>query len=283
MKMLKTSCHDIETLKLFAYDYATRRQHSDLKDPKTLTDKIRWLKVFDANPLKTYCADKILVHEHVRSKIGKDMCLPIKEIIGDMADLIEKRHLEDRDCVLKCNHGSGFNFIVRDECPSEVTDSDVDRCRRRFRTWLDTNYAMNFGELQYFGIRRQVYAEEFIDIDREYKIMCFNGEPVNCRLVKRLGKQAYHNYYDMDFRPLLIEDGHQPMCRTVADVMPRQYSEMKDIAKTLAADFKLVRVDFLISRDDILYISEMTFTPSDGAMKFKDRSWDYRLGEMLKI
>ena len=35
----------------------------DLDNPKTIQDKINWMKIYDTTPLKTKCADKIRVHE----------------------------------------------------------------------------------------------------------------------------------------------------------------------------------------------------------------------------
>jgi len=41
----------------------------NLDTPKTIQDKINWLKVYDSTELKTKCADKILVHEYCKEKI----------------------------------------------------------------------------------------------------------------------------------------------------------------------------------------------------------------------
>ena len=40
----------------------------NLENPQTLTEKIQWLKVYDSSFLKTYCADKILLHDYCETK-----------------------------------------------------------------------------------------------------------------------------------------------------------------------------------------------------------------------
>ena len=43
----------------------------DLKNPKTLDEKIQWLKLYDSTPIKTQLTDKYLVREWVSEKIGR--------------------------------------------------------------------------------------------------------------------------------------------------------------------------------------------------------------------
>ena len=37
----------------------------NLNNPLKLTDKINWLKIYDNTVLKSYCADKILLHNFI--------------------------------------------------------------------------------------------------------------------------------------------------------------------------------------------------------------------------
>ena len=46
----------------------------------TFSDKINWLIIHDTNELKGKCADKILLHEYSKKKLGKDICNKILKI-----------------------------------------------------------------------------------------------------------------------------------------------------------------------------------------------------------
>jgi len=49
----------------------------DLNNPKTLNEKIQWLKLNDRTDLHTLCADKYKVREFVRNKIGSKYLIPL--------------------------------------------------------------------------------------------------------------------------------------------------------------------------------------------------------------
>ena len=36
----------------------------NLKHPTKFTEKVQWLKIYDSTFLKTYCADKINIHDY---------------------------------------------------------------------------------------------------------------------------------------------------------------------------------------------------------------------------
>ena len=83
----------------------------DLLNCKTLTEKIQWLKIYDSNPLKIKCSDKILVREYCKSKLGVDLFIPIISVWNSF-DEIDFEKLPN-DYVLKTNHGSHTNIIVK--------------------------------------------------------------------------------------------------------------------------------------------------------------------------
>src|SRR5699024_5967641 len=93
----------------FFYKKAFGKQ-LDLIEPKTLNEKILWLKLntYKNNPLVTQCADKYLVREYVREAGCKEI---LNELIGvwDSVDEIEWDKLPDK-FALKVNHGCGYNI-----------------------------------------------------------------------------------------------------------------------------------------------------------------------------
>ena len=48
---------------------------------KTFNQKIQWLKLYDASPLKKLCTDKVTVRDYVKEKIGAEYLKPALQII----------------------------------------------------------------------------------------------------------------------------------------------------------------------------------------------------------
>ena len=44
----------------------------DLDNPRTFNEKIQWMKAYDRDPIKTRLADKYLVRDWVKEKIGEE-------------------------------------------------------------------------------------------------------------------------------------------------------------------------------------------------------------------
>lgn len=50
--------------------YRYYRKIPNLKNPTTIGEKIQWIKMYYYNPLYVKCADKVLVKDYVREKLG---------------------------------------------------------------------------------------------------------------------------------------------------------------------------------------------------------------------
>jgi len=53
----------------------------NLENPQTFSEKIQWLKLYDSTPLKTRLADKYLVCDWVKEKIGEEYLIPLPPIL----------------------------------------------------------------------------------------------------------------------------------------------------------------------------------------------------------
>ena len=148
----------------------------NLDAPETIQEKLMWLNIYDADPLKSDCADKLKVKDYARNVLGVDIAVPTIVEWDNAAD-INFSLLPDR-FVLKCNHGSGMNIIVRDK--SQLNEQDA---RSRLNAWMNDDFSMRNGfESHYHWIERKVFAEEFIEVEGQndipdYKFLCFNGRP----------------------------------------------------------------------------------------------------------
>ena len=96
-------------------------QKLNLDHPRTYNEKLQWLKLYDSTPLKTRLADKYLVREWVKEKIGEEYLVPLLGV-WDSFDEIDFDALPQR-FVLKANHGCGWNLIVKDKSQLDLKDA----------------------------------------------------------------------------------------------------------------------------------------------------------------
>ena len=59
----------------------------DLENPQTFNEKIQWLKLYDSTPLKTKLADKYLVRDWVKEKIGDTPVLLLDDVLAELDDI----------------------------------------------------------------------------------------------------------------------------------------------------------------------------------------------------
>ena len=106
----------------------------NLQNPKTIQDKLAWLNIYDINPLKTKCADKIKIHDYCKEIIGEDICIPLLNTYKNASE-INWGELP-KSFVLKCNHGSGMNIIVKDK--DKINKEHI---KTKLNSWLSVDFA----------------------------------------------------------------------------------------------------------------------------------------------
>ena len=251
----------------------------NLINPRTFNEKIQWMKLYDATELKTRLADKYLVRDWIREKIGDEYLIPLLGV-WDSFDEINFDQLPDR-FVLKANHGSGWNIIVKDKATFDREDA-----KSKFDRWMNLNYSFCVGyELQYINIPPKIIAEEYIEnVEglKEYSFYCFNGKPrqVWADLVSGTPNHL-RSIYDMEWNLLPLRC-NWPEGGELLRERPKAFEKMKEFATLLCQDFAFVRVDFY-DVDGKLYMGEMTFTPMSGLGKFEPVQWNRILGDALSL
>lgn len=239
----------------------------DLNNPRSFNEKIQWIKLHDVTPLMTKLADKYLVRDWIEEKIGAQYLIPLLGVWDRFDDIIFDE-LPDR-FVLKCNHGSGMNLVVKDKKTFDRAEA-----KTMFDQWILTNYAFQNGfELQYKDIPRKIIAEEYIEqMDEDlldYKIHCFGGKPKiihvigDRNLARHTAKEAF---FDLDWNPVNWMY-HTYDSYDVLPEKPNNLNELLRICRILSEEFRYVRVDLYDISGKILF-GELTFTPAGGYGKW---------------
>lgn len=129
----------------------------NLKNPKTLNEKIQWLKLYRRMPLCTLCADKYLVRDYIKEKIGEQYLIPLEQVLKS-ADEIDLLKLPDYPFIIKTNHDSGTYFIVKNK-----TKQDWNLIRKKLKIALGRNfYYYRDREWQYKNIKPLVVVEKLL-------------------------------------------------------------------------------------------------------------------------
>ena len=268
---------NIEEIKnIIEKEYSSRiHEPIDWKNPKKYTEKIQWRKLFLKDERLTEYSDKILVRDYVKKIIGAEYLIPVLGV-WDSFEEIDFESLPN-SFVLKTNHGSGTNIIVKDK-----TELDRKTAKTLINGWMKTDFGYSHGfELHYSEIIRKIYAEKYINVINndleDYKFLCFNGKAYYCWVdVDRNGDHR-RNVYDMEW---VLQPWGQAKKNTTKNLpKPENFDLMIELAEKLATGFSHVRVD-LYNVDGKIYFGEMTFTNGSGYDLITPREYDYELGKL---
>lgn len=253
----------------------------DIENPQTFTEKIQWLKLYDSTQEKADWTDKIKAKELAAELIGEEHVVKTLHKGVKSLDEIDFSILPDR-FVIKTNHGSGCNLIVKDKTKF-LNSSDYIIARNRFKNFLQLDFGFDDAfELHYSMIEPLIFVEEYIEPEAknyvEYTFLCFHGNPEYIR-VKTVDGADYMNIYDIDWNDTGVWFGHDTY-PTVKK--PDNLEELIELAKKLCGDFAHVRVDFNVNRGKV-YFGELTFTGGSGIFRIEPYEFDKKLGDLIKL
>lgn len=229
----------------------------NLKEPKSLADKVSYLELFTDGSMRAQCTDKIEVRSYVQGKGLGNILVPLIMDPVTSADDIDFSQFPE-EYVLKATHGCGMNIIHTLE---NSLDEEEERsiCRR----WLQTSYGKYSMEPHYLLIQPRVYAEEYLgELDSliDYKIHCYNGRPSFVLTVSERSKGIYKLHaYTCDWEPIDCIIGPHRGAGSLNP--PSSLEEMLRVSELLSQDFEFVRVDLYELQGELRF-GELTFTPA---------------------
>lgn len=275
---LNKICKDSLYLKLFYYKRFGKKL--DLKNPKTLNEKIQWLKLYNRKDLYTKLVDKISVKDYVKEKIGEKYII---KTLGtwDNFDQIDFDKLPEK-FVLKCNHDSGNYIIVKDK-----SKMDKKKAKQILDKAVKENYFYIGREWPYKNVKPQILAEEFIGkndkVPEDYKIMTINGKADNMMVCtdRESGTTKYY-FFDRNWNLIRCNRWGEIAEENFTLQKPHQFEKMIEIAEKLSEEIPLARID-LYEVEGEIYFGEITFFPNSGFDTNLYYKEDLRLGEKLDL
>lgn len=257
----------------------------NLKKPKTFTEKIQWLKLYNRRPEYTTMVDKYAVKQYVAALIGADHIIPTLGVWNKVED-IDWDSLPDQ-FVLKTTHGGGGGGVV---ICKDKSSFDRKLAIDKLKLSLASDIYLNLREWPYKNVPKRIIAEKFIapggssattDLP-DYKFFCFNGKVKFFKVDFGRFMDHHANYYSP--AGVLQEFGEKEYLpnSNYPIVLPDNLNEMVSLAERLSQNELFLRVDFY-SVNGKIYFGELTFYPASGLGKFTPEEWDERLGDLIVL
>lgn len=260
------------------YQYSTGKK-LNWKNPNDINQKLFWLARYWQNPLIVDLSDKIKVREYLKNLSLEYILTPLYNMY-DSVDEIDFEKLPNQ-FVLKLNHGSAMNIIVKDKM--KINYQEV---KDKLNDWYNIDYGLDIGEFHYSKIEKKIVCEKFLESGDsksliDYKLHCFNGEPVFfliCSDRKSDINKVSLTSYDLEWNRLYYLNNEED--NFLEFEKPLKINEMIMIARILSKPFPYVRVD-LYYVDNKIFFSELTFTPAANIMHYYKQTTLDMMGNML--
>lgn len=254
----------------------------ELKNPKGFCEKLQWLKLYARRPEYTSMVDKNLVKEYVSSKIGKKYIVPNLGV-WDKPEEIDFSLLPNQ-FVLKTTHAAGSSGVII--CKNK--DSfDIVGAKQKLEQSLGCNNFIITREWPYKNVERKIIAEQYLEDEsgqlRDYKVMCFDGEPKIIQVhMGRLNGVHTQDLYDTEWH--LLSDLNQVGCVVSGMELkkPVCFDEMIECSRKLSQDIPHVRVDWYIVNGR-LYFGELTFYDASGFEPFIPKERELEIGSWITL
>ena len=272
-----------DELYLKVFYYLFMEKDGNFSNPKTLNQKINWLKLNNRRKEYIDMVDKHNAKEYVANVIGREYIIPTLGV-WDKFDDIDFDSLP-REFVLKCTHDSGSAVVCKDKnkISKETVKNKLNRCLKRNYFWMGREWV-------YKNIKPRIIAEQYMEDKetkdlRDYKFYCF-GDYVDSVLVC-VGRESDNTkfyFFDRDWnlKRYNKRGNEAPVGFTLP--MPKNMDKMFEIAKKLsvASGAPFLRVD-LYNVDGKIYFGELTFYPDCGMDRNRLYETDEYFGSLVDL
>lgn len=256
----------------------------DLDNPKTLNEKLQWIKLNDKRKEYVLYADKYRVRDYIKDKFGEEYLIPLLHHT-DRCEDIRIENMPDEHFAIKTNCWSGDVKIIRDK--NKVNYFEI---REEYNKIFNSDFAKVCGEWWYSEIKPEIVVEKLLEMEdgklpNDYKLHFIGGklEFVYCA-IDREGEN-YRKIYSPQWEPLPFawNGTATPMEEQKKDIpRPKFYDQMVSMGAEVAKDLPYVRVDFYETENQ-LYFGEITISHGGGFDYFIPSEYDLIYGEKLSL
>lgn len=234
--------------------YHQRKRWPNLRHPEDISEIL--ISSLFSNECLQYVpyVDKVLVRDYIAKKGFASILLKHYGVWENPED-IDFTILPEK-FILKSNNGCGHHVICKDKSKLDINQT-VEILKNNLLAGKESK------EPHYRSIKPLVFCEELIDTGSDewptdYKFTCINGDI--CDIFVATDRSVSTHYCtlnkDWEYLPYTKQE-YLPQNKPQK---PEKLDQMIEIAKTIAKDFKFVRVD-LYEHQGKVFFSELTFYP----------------------
>lgn len=259
----------------------------NLKNPKTLNEKIQWLIVHEDMKEWARLADKISVRDFVKERGHEDILTKLYGV-WDKAENIDYNKLPDK-FVIKCNHDCGSTHII-----DKAKGFDKEILNQELNIRVAKRFGYESTEPHYTKIEPKIMAEEYIPLSKDinsssqvdYKFWCFNGKIHHCFICydrRPNGHASYDMYKVEDWTP--CREGFPEKIQKLGFKgipRPQNLEKMIKVAQDLSKGFPEIRVD-LYNVNGKIYFGELTLSSAKGRMDYFSDSFQREMGDLTVL
>ena len=247
-----------ERLYLIILYYLKMDKSLHLDNPKTMNEKLQWLKLYNRKPEYTQMVDKVLAKKYAADIIGEEHIVPTLGVWNHF-DEIDFDQLPNQ-FVLKTNHGGGSLGVVI--CKDKNTFNKVS-AKKKLEKSLKTDLSRLYVEWPYRNIERKIMAETYLgDNLTDYKFYCFDGEAdvvLNC-IERNTGHPKFY-FFDKEWNLRRLNKRGKEAPEGFTLPKPEGMDEMFDVAAKLSEGLPYARID-LYNIEGKIYFGEKIILPT---------------------
>ncbi len=258
----------------------------DLKQPKTLSEKLLWLSLNTYRNNKTVMelSDKYLVRNYVEKQAGKKYLNELFFVYNSIKD-IDYQKLPQQ-FALKVSQGCATNVFCDDKTKLDKREFD-----KTLKNWgsgqrLYDKVMADVGgiprkQLPKYYICEKLLQEKGKKSPTDYKIYCFNGVPKAILVISDRFEQKSGLFMSTNWEVLGELSGSYKKPSQIYS-RPKSLDDMLLAAEKLSAPFPFVRIDMYDINGNAVF-GEMTFFPN-GCVHFQETQIDGKsMGETLVL
>lgn len=279
-----TSFEELQLKVVYRYKM---REKLNLKNPKTFSEKLQWLKLYNRKPEYTKMVDKYAVKKYVADIIGEEYVIPTLGVWNRPED-IEWDKLPNQ-FVLKTTHGGGNTGVVI--CKDKMC-FNKQQAIDKLNASLKIDLYKVWREWPYKNVLRRIIAEKYIETTPDktdlpdYKWYCFNGEPKYCQVIQGRSLKESIDFFDTEWnhQDFVGLNGLKSNVENakIMPLKPQNLMKQIEIAASLSKNIPFSRIDLYENNNQVLF-GEITFYPLSGMGHFRPNDYDLKLGELIQL
>lgn len=262
-----------------SYFYLEMGKKLDLNNPKTMNEKLQWLKLYNRKEEYRSLVDKVKVKDIVAKSIDSEYVVPILGV-WDSFDEIDFAKLPNQ-FVLKTNHSGGNTGVIIVPDKSKLNKAEA---KAKLELSLKDDVYTKYREWPYKGMEKKIFAEEYLGSDLvDYKFYCFDGD-ADCVLLcidRQIGSPKFY-FFDKDWNLCRYNKRGKDAPEGFTLPKPEGIDKMFELASQMSKGMPFVRMDFFDVNGKI-YFGEYTFFPASGYDYNRLPESDLYFGNKIKL